>query len=84
MSVYIHEAVYRSCEMLGAINGGCIHDMDIHTYIYSIQSYRSVSEILVHISYKLSCSNKMKGVKISCHEFDTYGVFPNVKQSLRN
>lgn len=52
--------------------------------LYSIQSHRSVSEILVHISYKISCSNKVKGVKISCHEFNTYGVFPNVKQSLRN
>lgn len=72
--------------MLGAINGGCIHDMGIHTYIHvcSIQSHRTVSEILVHISYKISCSNKVKGVNISCHEFYTYGVFPNVKQSLRN
>lgn len=72
--------------MLGAINGGCIHDMGIHTYIHvcSIQSHRTVSEILVHICYKISCFNKVKGVKISCHEFNTYGVFPNVKQSLRN
>lgn len=70
--------------MLGAINGGCIHDMGIHTYIYSIKSYRSVSEILVHISYKISCSIKVKGVNISCPEFYMYGVFPNVKQSLRN
>lgn len=27
------EAVYRSWEVLGAINGGCIHDMGLHTCI---------------------------------------------------
>lgn len=65
--------------MLGVINGGCIYDMGIYIYIYSIKLYRFVSEILVYISYKISCFNKVKGVKISCYEFNMYGVFFNDK-----
>lgn len=65
--------------MLGVINGGCIYDMGIYIYIYSIKLYRFVSEILVYISYKISCFNKVKGVNISCYEFNMYGVFFNVK-----
>lgn len=66
--------------MLGAINGGCNHDMGVHTY--SIQSHRPISEILVFISYKKIYTNAMKVLKSTVMNLICIVFFQNVTQSL--
>lgn len=50
--------------------------------VYVVYNYIDllVKQYIVYISYKISCFNNVKGVKIiSCYEFNMYGVFFNDK-----